>query len=75
MQLQWSLSGSVYLLDCFLYEVSASAYEMSEQQFVVMVVVVGGQQIPVGLRDHDWAACVLLFCFFLRRECVCVALL
>lgn len=24
----------------------------------------GGTQIPVGLRDHDWAACVLLLLFF-----------
>ncbi len=56
-QLQTTYFFSAYLLGCFLYEVSASVYEMSEQQNMVVVVVVRSlQRITVTLQGCDWAA-------------------
>lgn len=72
LQLQRNFSCSVYLLGYFLYEVSASAYEMSEQRVCGGGGGGGLQRITVTLRGRDWAARVF---FGGERVCLCCSTL
>lgn len=63
-QQQRNFSHCVYLRGYFLYEVSASAFEMSEQRLC-------GQWITVILPGSDWTAPVRVF---LQRVSVFVLL-
>lgn len=77
--LRRNVSCSVCLLACFLYEVSASAYEISKQR-VCGCGWGASQRITVSPQRCDWATGVsfLLLFFFKRRGggvCLCCSTL